>query len=280
MEKEKSSNELDISDRITSFIPKNSPDVIYHYTSAAGLVGIIQSRSIWATDCLFLNDHKELTHAEDIYQSLHTRWSNESPDEEFSSRISEIMKIVQSWRSASTLTTSFSEEGDVLSQWRAYCPPEGGYSIGFAGDFWKTLGTSFSLALYKCIYDSDDQTKTILNIIDPVGNQKWGVSPSTFELLYRGLRAVLKHPSFREEKEWRIVSLDPTSIISGLKYRTIKNCIVPYYNLKFRGESLPINEIVIGPTLNPEASEYGLRQFLLSAGQTHIQIRRSESTLR
>ena len=32
------------------------PSPLYHYTSQAGLFGIIQDRQIWATNVLFLND--------------------------------------------------------------------------------------------------------------------------------------------------------------------------------------------------------------------------------
>lgn len=37
-------------------------DVLYHYTSQAGLLGIIANDSIWATDIRALNDWTEFRH--------------------------------------------------------------------------------------------------------------------------------------------------------------------------------------------------------------------------
>ena len=49
---------------ITSLSAKASFEgFLYHYTSQAGLLGIIQKREIWATNLLFLNDTAELNYA-------------------------------------------------------------------------------------------------------------------------------------------------------------------------------------------------------------------------
>src|SRR4051794_188276 len=36
------------------------PEILYHYTTAAGLIGIVQSQTLWATNAEFLNDAQEL----------------------------------------------------------------------------------------------------------------------------------------------------------------------------------------------------------------------------
>ena len=36
------------------------PRLLYHYTTQAGLIGILESKSIWATHGLYLNDASEL----------------------------------------------------------------------------------------------------------------------------------------------------------------------------------------------------------------------------
>ena len=38
------------------------PDLLYHYTDVAGLIGICSSQSLWATNLRFMNDAKELAH--------------------------------------------------------------------------------------------------------------------------------------------------------------------------------------------------------------------------
>ena len=39
------------------------PEVIYHYTTQAGLLGIIGNGEIWASDLRYLNDSAEYHHA-------------------------------------------------------------------------------------------------------------------------------------------------------------------------------------------------------------------------
>jgi hypothetical protein len=39
------------------------PATLYHHTNAAGLLGIVQERALWATDVQFLNDGEELIYA-------------------------------------------------------------------------------------------------------------------------------------------------------------------------------------------------------------------------
>lgn len=42
----------------------NAPPVLYHYTTSRGLLGILESRTIFATDMLYLNDSREHIRAE------------------------------------------------------------------------------------------------------------------------------------------------------------------------------------------------------------------------
>jgi hypothetical protein len=44
------------------------PDVLHHYTSSEGLLGIIQAHELWATNVLYLNDASELSDAARILQ--------------------------------------------------------------------------------------------------------------------------------------------------------------------------------------------------------------------
>ena len=51
----------------------DAPEHVYHYTSAEGLYGILQSNAVWAADCRFLNDTSEsqvgVNKAKDICRS-------------------------------------------------------------------------------------------------------------------------------------------------------------------------------------------------------------------
>ena len=45
---------------------KEKSKLIYHYTSINGLIGIIERKSIWATNILYLNDASELNYSKNI----------------------------------------------------------------------------------------------------------------------------------------------------------------------------------------------------------------------
>jgi hypothetical protein len=43
------------------------PDTVFHYTTAAGLLGILRDSVLWATDLRFLNDAQEAVFARDLF---------------------------------------------------------------------------------------------------------------------------------------------------------------------------------------------------------------------
>ena len=48
----------------TSKISK--PSTLFHYTTATGLLGILGSSTLWASDVRFLNDSQEAIYAQDL----------------------------------------------------------------------------------------------------------------------------------------------------------------------------------------------------------------------
>lgn len=44
--------------------------IVYHYTSPQGALGILQNRTIWFTDCEFMNDQAELVYCCDLLESV------------------------------------------------------------------------------------------------------------------------------------------------------------------------------------------------------------------
>src|SRR5262245_50075307 len=60
-----------------------APTVLYHYTDGAGLLGIVESQAIWASDVEFLNDAQELVYARDaFYDELQKRADELYPADE------------------------------------------------------------------------------------------------------------------------------------------------------------------------------------------------------
>lgn len=111
------------------------PDVIYHYTNAAGVKGILESGTLWLSDLTTLNDPSEITYGitralpilQDRVASLHPA------GQRFTDNIKAFADTGALQRSAHFFVCSFSSESDDLSQWRAYADDAKGYALGFDG---------------------------------------------------------------------------------------------------------------------------------------------------
>ena len=65
-------------------LDRQPPERLYHYnhyTTTAGLLGIIQQQEIWATHTQYLNDLREFRHAVDIVRDELKRMRASSEDE-------------------------------------------------------------------------------------------------------------------------------------------------------------------------------------------------------
>jgi hypothetical protein len=88
--------------------------VFYHYTDAAGLIGILKNRELWATNILHLNDASEFTQAvrtaNSQVKSEGLAWRLDSFDE----LIKDPESLMQ-MGSDFPFVVSFSENGNQLS---------------------------------------------------------------------------------------------------------------------------------------------------------------------
>jgi hypothetical protein len=143
-----------------SEVSKSDEALVYHYTTADGLKGIIENRCLWATSVNFLNDFSEYEHGLKIVIEEINRFKvskddliangiepTESNINSFSTLISQIASsrlgdpavtdiksfVASFFHSPSELEqTSFRDAGDILEQWRAYSRGGPGFSIGFS----------------------------------------------------------------------------------------------------------------------------------------------------
>jgi hypothetical protein len=267
---------------------RSTPDkYLYHYTSQAGLLGIIQNRALWATNLLFLNDSMEVNHAIQMIQE-----NTEKLDKELSPEESKFLKKLSNNFSkfntpayqnfGGIYTCSFSGNKDLLSQWRGYCPDGSGFSIGF--DFKSSLGylvEEQDFILVKCEYDKIKQIKMIDEFLERVLGYFHESEINVGEIDYvlnlkvwddfLALAPILKHPKFEQEEEWRLVSRPKSVILNNMKFRTGKSMLVPYMEIKLtesqdnskdKGSLSCIPEICFGPTLHPHLSRIVLQNML------------------
>lgn len=237
------------------------PSVVYHYTNAAGLIGIIENGLILATDKHFLNDKTEVRHGNETAISgliAENRKADSSEDRELLQRTCE---YIQSDNTLRHFIFSMSERGDDLSQWRGYANEGDGYSIGFDAKHLRYLSAggegifgfnrvSYSNVQFKALIArlKSEYIEALRTDVD-VEN-----TANCFSSTIDTAASFYKHGSFRYEREWRIVSFvypdDPDEIF----VRNANGRIVPYVKIPLADSNakLPILEIGIGPAVqNP-----------------------------
>lgn len=255
---------------------------LYHYTSVDGLYGILGSQSLRASAIQYLNDSLEFKHALGVARGYLYRCEKESKQP--------LTRLLQSLRDQleriemfTVCAFSFSEDGDLLSQWRAYCPPGGGYSIGFHGNELRRRLIDQGCALVRCVYDNYEQMALIADALDSfireLPTTEFPTDEGEFNRLrfphdnemFRRLAPVaplIKHEKFKEEVEWRAICAYPQTE-GRIQYRKGRVMLIPYVMLPVGSKKtpMPLEEIVIGPTQHYYLAALALGGFLRLNGQ-------------
>jgi len=226
---------------------QESTDLVFHYTNLSGLIGIIETQCLWATNLYFLNDRNEYKHGmniiREVMELIKTK-ENESILHAVSVVLNEISEVDR-------YVTCFSKEGDSLSQWRAYANNGNGISIGF-----NRKKLEFSLLgnnSYKSvIYNKEKQKSSVKLVVDEATKfflpKKKELNWSDY--LYHSfvgysisnlldfIIATYKDPAFKEEKEYRIECRQYHNILNTkvdrleIYHRTNEKIIIPYTKIK------------------------------------------------
>ncbi|MGH8194064.1 MAG: DUF2971 domain-containing protein [Woeseiaceae bacterium] len=291
-----------------------APDVLYHYTSAEGLIGILQSGEIWATSIRHLSDTSEFTYTLQRAEQASTQ-NALSEHFLFETFLLQRFNGDTLLDNTSFFVGSFSAEGNLLSQWRAYCPTGGGYSIGFKrADLQEQAGKTFGgqydgepYRLVRCEYDINRQLDALRDLFEEARRAHEERPDEERERIDRYLRGfdeempdwlfqyaveffkalstlapAFKDPAFREEAEWRVLSPLVLGVGKQHHFRAGKYCVIPYmkFSLPGRGESLKVEEIVIGPTENPNLARGAIKQLCQLCGVPSVTVRYSDIPFR
>jgi hypothetical protein len=250
--------------------------VLYHYTSAAGLLGILERRCLFASDVWFLNDASEVRYAQE--RMVERVREHLGADQPWLQELLEVSEAKPGWLD-DVFVTSFCEEPDLLSQWRGYAA--GGFAIGFAADGLAALGDGEGAPrLVQVDYGVESGRRRLRGLFEQLadGGQYSGAER---ERLARTVllpeMARVKEPSFSEEKEWRLLVVEgrPERIL----FRVDAIGVAPYVEIALP-EPSPVREIVIGPAADQQLHRRGVEQLLARRGYHGVEIRESTSSLR
>ena len=227
-----------LKERLATGTATEKPPTLYHYTDAAGLMGIVDSGALWATHYAYLNDASEFRYAAGVMKEVVTEATADAKPDSWKARFLRVMSQDDNpsvynadSRDADEqqFVACFCEGGDGLSQWRGYGKSIGGYSLGFkfadlqavekrinASQEGKTINQAsphIRAEFLPCWYSRKEQKALIADGFERAlrhcETTRYPVDDSSLAALLRAiLRSVsscFKDPAFRDEHEWRLV---------------------------------------------------------------------------
>jgi hypothetical protein len=264
------------------------PDRLYHYTTAEGLLGILEAKALWATDARYLNDVSEIVYAEQLIRD-EIQMQLEHTSSDLREWLAAYRDVVPRVREISeSFVACFCESGDLLSQWRAY-GTNGGFSVGFSG---KQLLELPSCHIVRVEYSEQVQRDTIretlalhLRLVSDArdnGTQQdinhisgnLGAQLSLYALAF-------KHPSFAEEREWRAIAL--TDEVPPVRFRHAQGLLRPFVIMPLTAHEVPAMPVVSvshAPSKAPELTKRSLERLLRGEGYSEAIVSGSNVPLR
>lgn len=274
-------------------------NIIYHYTTLPSLISIIENQTIFCTNINFLNDKKEFRYGVSLILKVIEKLKKENFE---MSILDVVEKNIGLIYITERYVTCFSKNGDLLSQWRAYANNGKGVAIGFNAKLFpmsikqhisgKHIGYDepYQLQvieeLIRIIITFFKKRKNIIDWEDY--GYEWLVGSTIIDYL-NNIAALYKHPSFSEEQEYRFeYTIDGKMIKKGkekILFKASETLITPYIKLKnrykqyledkekgkfdniganptFALKQLPIDKIIIGPSLDYDTIKLGILELL------------------
>lgn len=293
------------NDQLGLRLNRSQNHYVYHYTNVVGLRGIIDSRSIWASDYHFLNDASEIVFGLQILEMLTASrhgiagyFDNELRQE----LLMALAMTIEGRNNYYVFSASFCRKGNLLSQWRGYSGQDG-IAIGFRRDFLERRARNNGFVSGPVhYYFSPVETnvdllnqwlgtraaalqETLQGLEERVRAELEEDEGDLLDTLVRGRRAehidrwiletaaFIKHPTFSEEAEWRCITVPDRHRLPGrnVQDRPSGSRIIPYVNFELGQEEdreIGIGHVVVGPNANLEALDHAIMHIAFSRGIT------------
>ncbi|GAB4271663.1 MAG: DUF2971 domain-containing protein [Candidatus Rifleibacteriota bacterium] len=268
--------------------PQQPPQIIYHYTTQEGILGIISKREMWATQVHFLNDKNEIFLTFHLLKEELESQIQKSHTPIHKRQLKEIREFLDVMDQGHICIASFCEVGDLLSQWRGYGNLGKGYAIGFDLKELTRIAKKHDFVLWPCVYDRELQKELVRFLIEIWCHKFSGKKTAKAQILKQidadicHLAPIIKDESFSEEKEWRLVSSTISPLSPRFAFRVGQYSLIPYYNFPIIDENNDncIDSIVVGPSPHQELACNSLLTFLESQRLSEVVVETSKIPFR
>lgn len=268
--KKNSPNQKKIENYISSLINSSTlPKTLYQYTDLNALKGIIDNNELWATHWRYLNDDNEFKGTFKILKvCIDKKLASKSIKRQTKSYLKKLQNLFDQNADISDYydvgLCSFSEKGDLLSQWRGYGKKYKSVSIGFNPKKIDSerFNNSSRFLLCKVIYKDNDKVNIFNDMIDYINTLSISTNDYIlFHICFCILLLCCKDYCWNEEKEWRLLML-PTEKYKP-EFHIGEYNLIPYYKLDcFLGNSISaIKKIILPKSENYDKAEKALHLY-------------------
>lgn len=264
---------------------------LWHYTTGAGLQGILESGTIYATQVACLNDSTEIRYASSLFRkaliSLLPKYAGDALVE---SGLQEYVKLIEeepnhpNHAPSLFFVSCFSEVEDDLSQWRSYSDGENGYAIGLsAARMWVDgnsllVRVNYDAKLHEQVAASAAE-KTVEFFQDGLKKNR-AATPEEWKKEFfqvwdpriSRLAPMVKDPAFAAEKECRVVHELQVGELKNMRFVQKTTLMSRHLPLSFPngGEAwvprLPIVKVLVGPCRHKEITRISVDTLLRKMG--------------
>jgi hypothetical protein len=255
---------------------RSPPKTLYHYTTQEGLLGIVRTGELWATNVQYMNDIGEFFLAVEIAVER-LRMHRFAPGLSINRLSAILVQQLERVKEAPICAVSFCVDPDLLSQWRGYAGSPGSICLGFRSEALGSSAASISGALAACVYGREEQVKIIDEMIglavEDVRQLKnhnedriTALATNFIEQLF-SCGALFKDKGFHEEAEWRLIS-GVQADLGKYGYRVGKSTLVPYLKFGLRGARWDgeIQSATVGPCPHPDDALRAVRGLFAKHG--------------
>jgi len=301
----------------------SEPTILWHYTDAGGLHGMITEQQLRCGNVHFLNDQTEHFYGWGMVRRQLRSFRCNDVACSFIAR--EALGLVSDGESrVIPHAISFSELPDAMSQWQRYGNDGAGYAIGFDVAGLREICSSILPVgrLERLVYEPrrqrdlvarpiaawhaampNHQFRGTVSAVERLGNELRASTPSqqidanevavALAINLSRLAMTLKHRDFKDEQEWRLITLSTRDQIPGAppiappEFYVSRNVVKPFAHVSMMMASgqtrpLPIVEVRCGPRLPTRLAKNSVRTFLDTFGyhQTRVSVSRLVRTWR
>lgn len=282
---------------------------IYHYCSTSGFFNILRNQCLWLTEASFTNDAWENRILDPVFEQALEELADDGEIER--ARMDTARDLYYHHSACFIYLGCFSEEGDILPQWRSYADDGQGFAIGFSS---REMDFDCSTVHLNADFANKYYLKKVIYMREEYGEQFLPLAKNWIRMrLTRGrhlndreirraiaddaafssLRYYCKDASFASEKELRALWLpvllkdQEGHMAAGnrkayrqIRFRPEASRLVPYTEMPFAKSA--VREVVLGPKNDMKDHLDILKMFLAANGydDRNVRLRISRSSYR